>query len=99
MRDSYRPCRTLFDRSASYRILLQGRLDPSWSEQLEGMNLITIDQPGQAPITMLAGPLLDQAALHGVLQCTYHLGLTILLVERTANRIPDQGALSNELID
>jgi hypothetical protein len=107
MLDSYLLCRTLFDRSASYRILLQGRLDASWSEQLEGMNLICIDRPGQGPITMLAGPLLDQAALHGVLQCTYHLGLTILLVERTADQIPaqipaqipDQGASSHEHID
>jgi hypothetical protein len=107
MRGSSLLCRTLFDNSASYRILLQGRLDPSWSELLEGMNLICIDRPGQAPITILAGGLLDQAALYGVLQCTYHLGLPILLVERTASQIPDQipaqipdqGASSDEHFD
>ena len=90
--------RTEFDRSACYRILLQGRLDPSWSDRLEGMRVTRVDQPGQAPITLLAGPLLDQAALNGVLQSTYHLGLTILRVERTASHISDQGAPSNEHI-
>lgn len=96
MCDTYALGRTEFDRSACYRILLQGRLDPSWSDKLAGMNVTLVDRPGQAPITLLAGPLLDQAALNGVLQSTYNLGLTILRVERTASHIPDQGAPSNE---
>jgi hypothetical protein len=92
MRDTRSQGRTQFDSSACYRILLQGRLDPSWSEQLGGMNVTAVEGPGQAPITMLTGWLLDQAALHGVLQSTYHLGLTILRIDRTGSNIPDQGA-------
>lgn len=71
-----------FDQSADYRILLRGRLDASWSDELAGMTVTAVAEGGGEPATLLTGRLLDQAALYGLLQFTYNLGLTILVVKR-----------------
>ncbi len=82
-----------FDQGAYYHILLRGRLDASWSEDLAGMTVSAAAEPGlepaAEPVTLLAGWLLDQAALYGLLQYTYNLGLTILAVRRSDGPILD----------
>ena len=47
-----------------YEIRLQGRLDPRWSAWFDGLTLTT----GADGTTILRGPVVDQAALHGLLQ-------------------------------
>ncbi len=59
-----------------YAIRLQGRLDSSWAEWLGGMSL-THARDGT---TVLAGPVADQAALHGLLQRLRDLGVTLVSV-------------------
>ncbi len=66
---------------ATYWIQVQGILDERWSDRLGGMIISTADQESEAPITTLAGLLLDQAALSGVLNTLFDLRLPLLSVE------------------
>ena len=69
-----------FDQPAMYKIIVQGRIDQTWSYRLEGMTICeTMDQTGS---TTLEGELGDQAALAGVLNTLYELHLTVLSVKR-----------------
>jgi hypothetical protein len=61
-----------------YRIRIQGHLDPAWSAWFESL---TVTQ-GDDNTTELVGPLVDQAALFGLLAGLRNLGGTLLLVER-----------------
>jgi hypothetical protein len=64
-----------------YHIRLQSHLDPSWSEWFNGLT-ISNEANGE---TVLRGPLLDQAALHGVLIKILDLGLPLLAVNTVAS--------------
>ena len=70
-----------FDRPASYRIIVQGRIDPEISDRLEGMTIQQGRSVKDAPITTLEGELSDQAALAGVLNTIYNLHMLVLSVE------------------
>ena len=70
-----------FDKNREYRIRVQGSLDESWSKRLGGMRIIRNIQADQEPVTILTGPLRDQAELSGVLNTLYELHLTLLSVE------------------
>lgn len=61
-----------------YQIKVKGHLDPHWSEWFEGMT-ISHEANGE---TVLAGPVMDQAALHGLLLKIRDLNLTLLSVHR-----------------
>jgi hypothetical protein len=63
------------DGSGWYEIRLQGRLDARWSSRFDGMTLTTGDG-----ITLLEGPVVDQAALHGLLHQLRDIGLPLLSV-------------------
>jgi hypothetical protein len=62
-----------------YEIRVRGVLDSGWSAWFEGLQ-VTSDQHGQ---TTIAGPVADQAALHGLLTKIRDLGLELLEVRRT----------------
>jgi hypothetical protein len=66
------------DRPAHYEIRVGGVLDRHWSSWFEGLE-ISSDAPGQ---TLIAGPVVDQAALHGLLAKVRDLGLPLLSVQR-----------------
>ena len=53
-----------------YEIRLRGRLDPRWSAWFDGLILTA----GTDGTTTLRGPVVDAAALHGVLQRLHDLG-------------------------
>ncbi len=61
-----------------YEIRVQGRLDQRWSEWFDGL-AITYDAEDN---TVLRGPLVDEAALHGVLMKVRDLALPLLAVNR-----------------
>ena len=65
----------------NYRIRVEGRLGAEWSDRLGGLQIST-ESEGARSITTLSGPLIDQAALLGVVNVLYDLQLAILSVER-----------------
>ena len=62
----------------SYQIRVKGHLDASRLRWLEGLD-VSLDPNGE---TVISGPILDQAALHGLLNRIRDLGLQLLLVRR-----------------
>jgi hypothetical protein len=59
-----------------YEIRIKGRLANRWDAWFDEMSL-TVDSDGT---TVLQGPVVDQAALHGLLQKVRDLGLPLLSV-------------------
>lgn len=59
-----------------YRIRVGGRLSNRWADWFDGLT-ITVCQNGT---TTLVGPVVEQAALHGLLATIRDLGLPILSV-------------------
>jgi hypothetical protein len=75
------PSHLQLDRPASYRIQVQGRLDPAWADWLDVSSLqVSEDSPG-APVTTFTASVTDQAALHGWLARLRDLGLSLLSLE------------------
>jgi hypothetical protein len=62
-----------------YEIWVRGVLDSGWSAWFDGLQ-VTSDERGQ---TVIAGSVVDQAALHGLLAKVRDLGLELLEVRRT----------------
>jgi hypothetical protein len=62
----------------TYEIRVQGQLDQHWSEWFNDL-AISYDADGN---TVLRGPLVDEAALHGVLSKVRDLALLLLAVSR-----------------
>jgi hypothetical protein len=59
-----------------YEIRLRGRLDPRWADWFDGLTLTA----GADGTTTIRGSVVDQAALHGLLQRLRDLGLHLLSV-------------------
>jgi hypothetical protein len=59
-----------------YQIRIKGHLSPQWEQWFEGLTIT----PGKDGDTLLAGPVMDQAALHGILKKVRDLGLLLLSV-------------------
>src|SRR5689334_11977410 len=57
-----------------YEIRLKGHLDNRWADWFDGM-AITLSDNGE---TLLRGPVVDQAALYGLLRKVRDLGLPLL---------------------
>lgn len=57
-------------------IRVKGHIDDHWSDWFEGLTITHTDQ-GE---TLLTGPVVDQAALHGLLAKVRDLGLLLLSV-------------------
>jgi hypothetical protein len=66
----------------SYRIIVEGWLDPAWSPSLAGLDISECDASSLRPTSVLTGPLADQGALHGVLDLLFMLNLPLIKVER-----------------
>ena len=61
-----------------YQITVEGVLEPRWSVWFDGLK-VTSDASGR---TTIAGPVTDQAALHGLLTKVRDLGLPLVAVDR-----------------
>ncbi len=74
--------------SEHYEIRVRGHLDQRWSRWFGGLKVTHL--PGGE--TLLAGPIVDQAALQGVLNRIGDLGLQLLLVRRATDARQSGGA-------
>ena len=71
------------DEPLVYQIRLKGHLGEEWIDWFDGLT-ITLEDTGE---TLLTGPVVDQAALHGLLKKVRDLGLPLVSVQRD---VPDQ---------
>ncbi len=63
-----------------YEIRFRGHLGPRWAAWFDGLRLTANDDG----TTALRGPVVDQAALHGLLQKLRDLGITLLSLTSSA---------------
>ena len=61
-----------------YQIRLKGHLGSQWTDWFQGLT-ITLEDNGD---TLLTGPVVDQATLHGLLKKVRDLGMPLLSVNR-----------------
>lgn len=73
-------------RPAVFTLRIKGHLDQRWSEWFEGMTI----EPGDGGETRLTGPVIDQAALHGLLNKIRDLGLPLIAVTRDESEPGDR---------
>lgn len=85
MAASHRPLPLRFAEPAAYRITIEGRLEPSWSERLGGMQITVTERGESGAFTILEGEVKDQAALIGILNAVCNLHLPLVSVE-SSNR-------------
>ena len=64
--------------SIVYQVRIQGHLGHEWSDWFGDMT-ITLEEGGD---TLLTGPVVDQAALYGLLKKVRDLGLPLLSLQR-----------------
>jgi len=65
-----------------YQIRIKGQLGREWTNWFEGLT-ITLEENGD---TLLTGPVVDQAALHGLLRKVRDLGMPLISVNRVSGR-------------
>ena len=61
-----------------YQIRIKGHLGCQWTDWFDGL-AITLEENGD---TLLTGPLVDQAALYGLLKKVRNLGIPLLSLNR-----------------
>jgi hypothetical protein len=71
--------------SGLYSIRIKGHLDGRWADRFEGMTIVLEDNGD----TTMTGPIVDQAALHGMLKKVRDLSMPLLSV----NRVGDDNTL------
>jgi hypothetical protein len=74
--DETHPSTEEYHESGRYQIRLKGHLDTRWADQFDQMSF-TYASDGT---TILSGPVVDQAALYGLLRKVRDLGLPLLSV-------------------
>jgi hypothetical protein len=68
------------DRPMIYQIRVEGHLGPQWTDWFGGLS-ITLEDNGDS---LLTGPVVDQAALHGLLSKVRDLGMTLISAIRVS---------------
>lgn len=62
------------DQPTIYQIRVQGHLDSQWTDWFDGLTIM-LEENGD---TLLTGPVIDQAALHGLLKKVRDLGMPLV---------------------
>jgi hypothetical protein len=65
------------DKPWRYELRVKGHLDGKWSDWFDGLTIVQEDTGS----TLLSGPVVDQAALHGLLTKIRDLSMPLLLVK------------------
>lgn len=77
MNQSSAPTDSPYERGF-YAIRLKGHLDNRWAGWFEGMTIV-LENDG---VTLLTGPVFDQAELHGLFRKIRDLGMPLISVNR-----------------
>jgi hypothetical protein len=78
---------------STYRIRVEGRISERWIGWFEDLQIRVCSDRGQMAATTLTGCMPDQAALLGLLQKLYTLGLPLLSVVR---QDPRRGSVTRQ---
>lgn len=68
------------DRPTVYRVRVRGHLDDGWADRREGL-AVTREATGD---TVLTVPVVDQAALHGLLRTLRDVGVALVSINPAA---------------
>ena len=85
-------CNPQIDRSQPvvYQIRIKGHLGAQWAAWFDGLT-ITLAENGE---TLLTGPVVDQAALHGLLKKVRDLGMPLLAVNHVESGQADVSGIN-----
>jgi hypothetical protein len=75
--------REINSEATTYQIRIKGHLGPEWSDWFGGLD-ISLDDNGD---TLLIGPVVDQAALHGLLRKVRDLGMPLVSVSPAEEQV------------
>ena len=75
-----------------YEIRIKGYLDDRWVKWFDGL-AIRLEEDGD---TLLTGPVVDQAALHGLLKRVRDLGMTLVSVNQVQSQETRQNRSNKE---
>jgi hypothetical protein len=75
------------DHPQIYCIIIKGCINPDWAEWFPNLK-ISADEQGN---TQLVGPVMDQSALHGILERIRDLNLKLVSVAQETTECPQQG--------
>lgn len=67
--------------SPIYQIRIEGHLGEHWVDVFDGLDITLMDDGN----TLLHGPVVDQAALHGLLRRIRDSGMTLISVTRLSD--------------
>ena len=86
-----------FTEPTYYEFRVSGRLSQTGATWFEGMRL-TVDEDTTPAQTIIGGYILDQAALHGLINRIRDLGLTLVSVQRVDEEpgIDKQGDIEDQ---
>ena len=73
------------DQTIIYQIRLESHLGSDWTDWFDGL-IITLEENGEM---LLTGPVVDQAALYGLLKKVRDLGMPLVSVNRV-KRCPER---------
>jgi hypothetical protein len=65
-----------------YQIKVQGKLNEQWSDWLEGVTITHDRAQEEDHVTTLTSPVVDQAALRGIMNRLWDLNVTLLSIRR-----------------
>jgi hypothetical protein len=91
-----RDSQTIVPHREAYEIKVRGRLDESWSEWFDGTTMIHEEAAGNSPITVMISPVVDQAALRGLLTKIWDLNLILLSVGQVGTNPQQEGVETSE---
>ncbi|MDQ1628989.1 MAG: hypothetical protein QOI54_2733 [Actinomycetota bacterium] len=80
------PSSDSWHQAGRYEIRLEGHLDNRWAAWFDGLTLTHLSDG----TTVVHGPVVDQAALHGLLQKVRDLGLPLISVAQVEPDLPVQ---------
>ena len=69
-----------FQEPTKYEICVKGHLDRKWASWFEGMSITSDFKNSGVPVTVLCGPIADQAALHGIIAKIRDIGIPVISI-------------------